>query len=486
MRRTFNDNTNRSGVFDKKGFNGGQNEKALNKSAALTKSDSATVFLETGKRKDSYEDVRARPNLPSATERTMRLNVYPDGQPRSGVFADLENEKAQNQDFRDLTNGIIAPLTDMTNLLKNGIPMKLPGMSDDDFKALLAEQIKSAGIQQKLFGEQKDKEQAAADAEARQADLLDLLQSGNFNQTELVEELKTMNLKGEVTNEQLNSLIELTAKLSGAKTEAERKAINDEIMLKSQGAVQSAIKSRMLKDIDDLKNSMKSELGDLNSNEFAGTPVEIKGDSIIVQDSLDIQNAESWINLFKIRSGDPKADIQFEGNTLNLTQQILEKASAATGVGGAKKNRDRLVLHGILRFIEDVGENPTFQEVYIMEKAATKFNNFSIKNRVATMDKFYKEVFDEFYSSGTPSKSASFMKSRSMAPAKAKTPPSPLSPSSPPAKAPPAKASPPAAPSPPAKASPPAAPAAPPAPAVKGKAPAPSVKGKAPARKKSA
>lgn len=350
--------------------------------------DDTHRFLATGERKRRDNGKPREFELSSDT--VSRLNVFPDGKPRTGVVADLMKEEAAGSTLGQA-------LTDFKTMLQNGIPIKVPGMSDADFKTMLEQQYKTKGAQM-IFSESEHAKAAEKEAADRRKELLDMIKAGNVDRLRMIEDIRILQQLGEITNDQFDTLIEMTSNLSDGNVKKEAERILTESKKKASAKLAKAEFDRENRIIDSLAQKLDpifEQIKDGTLNSYNNTEMEIKGDTINFRDALFIDEFSSgnWIEVF-LEESDNTNSIKFDDpKYLADTMKNIEMNPWARGMAGKSANRERLALYGILNLYSDKKRNPTFKEIETIRNISNQVkSSFNASDRMKTLNDFLREV----------------------------------------------------------------------------------------------
>lgn len=355
--------------------------------------DDNVRFLATGERLRPATDYDRVPRMfELSTQRIQRLNVFPDGTPRTGFPADLSQEQLMQTQMGEA-------ISDLTNILKQGIPQQ-GALSEDDFKSLLAGQFKSGGIQSMVFNQEQHKKMAEVEAKARADEIKQLLEEGNVSRGKLLEEFRVLQDQGDITADQLDAIIKLTGSLAVEKDAARRQQIIAQVSAVYSNAAQK--KQQMIKDdaIFSIQKRLEPVFKDIEEKKLikgVNAELDAKTNIIEVKDPLEINHPLIWIEMMKIQSEtvglnsfkfkDPAA--------FNDTMENLMKGSWDRGITGDSINRERLALMGILDFMnKNNGDLPSYEQIGFIQKLSKskKYKGFSKADRLQTFNNFVNDI----------------------------------------------------------------------------------------------
>lgn len=354
--------------------------------------DDNVRFLATGARKRPSSDYDRVPRMfELSTQRIQRLNVFPDGTPRSGFPADISQEQLMQTQLG-------AAVTDLTTILKQGIPQQ-GALSEDDFKKLLANQFQSPGLQGMVFNQEQHKKVAEAEAKQRADEIKQLLEEGNVSRGKLIEEFRTLQEQGDISNEQLKYLTELTSQLANEKDDTIRKQITADLKAQIDGSISSKRAERIQRDLDEIQQRLVPKFEELADNKsINGIPAELdQKDVFQIGAPLNIDNPLTWIELMKIQSANVgPSSFQFK-DPADVARSIdaLAKGKWSTGIGSDIKNRERLALFGILNLInKNRGDLPSYEQIVLIEKLSRdkNYKGFAAANRAQLFADFEDDV----------------------------------------------------------------------------------------------
>lgn len=203
-------------------------------------------FIATGERKRQWNpNDRRRPNFELATQRVQRLNVFPDGYPRSGVVADLNLEKMQNEEFKNAIGQLVQDFRNLPANIAAAIP-RAPGPVAYPYLAGDPSEMSFGSDLTGLFGDNKEEliqnaEQVSIRAaQERIAELQSLHDSSNFKSKarDIAKQLGiTINLKDQTRDEVKDALDERLRLLERVK--ADRAAAAAAMASSRRGSVAS-------------------------------------------------------------------------------------------------------------------------------------------------------------------------------------------------------------------------------------------------------
>lgn len=310
-----------------------------------------------------------------ASKRVSRLNVYPDGTPRTGIVADLMNEEGTGSTFGKA-------VSDFKTMLEQGIPLRMPdGITPEQYKAMLADQLKSPGLQKLVFNEAQHKKAAEAEKKMREDELRMLF--GDLKNT------------GDLTNDQLDELIQLTSKLSTAKDAEERKKIEEEIRLKSVEKQVYRKEQRKMNALDQVTRDLNPVFDKLEKDriaKYAGANIEMdEKDGIVVRSGFSSAEPYSAMKFFVRVSDNPTTIILPEAVDGSLNSLLTDAWDI--GLTGRDRNHQRAALYAILKSYQITKEVPSYEDIQTIETLAKDIkSSFGKKDRKSTLEDFFKEV----------------------------------------------------------------------------------------------
>lgn len=361
--------------------------------------DDNVRFLDTGRRLRSV-DGRGR-EFELSAKRVDRLNVFPDGTPRTGIVGDLMREQSSG-------STIGKAVADFQTMLQQGIPLRMPaGMTPEQYNALLGGQLQSPGLQGMIFSEAQHKAAAEKEKAARQDEMKRIFGANVKINARALDELIALRDAGEITNDQLESLNQLTTKLANAKDAAERKQIEDDIRQSSIMKQVVRVEQRKKQELDNISQDLSSlfnELDKKQSVDFAGSKIEIetdaKGDeTYIIRKPFAMNSAEDAIKFFIKESGKPSTMIMPDAvvGTMEAIQDVDVRGEPVD------VNRRRAVLYWIMMKYQNDKKIPSYEIIKEFEKASKEITKFAKggsaskggKNeRKIMLEDKYKEIID--------------------------------------------------------------------------------------------
>lgn len=357
--------------------------------------DDNVRFLATGSRlRPSTPYDRVPRMFELSTQRIQRLNTFPDGTPRSGFPADLSQEQLMQT---ELGNAV----TDLTSILRQGIPQQGP-LNLDDYKKLLAGQFQSPGVQSLIFNQEQHKIAAEAEAKARADEIKQLLEQGNVSRGKLIDEFRTLQEQGEITKDQLDAMIKLTGQLATEKDDAVRQQLVDELSNDVQDSMMKRKAAKIKLDLDKIATILEPQFRDIEDNKkINGVDAQLDDKNVItLGDAIDHNNSLTWTELVKYQTANHgDQSISFKDSS-DIVKSIdnLEKGKWSTGVGSSDKNRERLALVGILNFVNDNGGKlPSYEQIIQIQRLSKdkKYKGFAQANRSALFTDFVTDVNDK-------------------------------------------------------------------------------------------